>query len=87
MCGYSGTLGVYYLSDGDSELHCYHCGADYCAYDGLEKSGRYRAQLTLYYPEPTVKENLTVPKLEPKSKLEVANETFQTYRHNIKLIT
>lgn len=73
LCGHYDCLGLYYMNDGDVEIHCYHCGADYCAYDGWDKSGSYRAQLTIYTPEPPKTTPKKVVKVE-KSKLEVYSE-------------
>lgn len=79
MCGYSGTLGVYYLSDGDSELHCYHCGSDFCAYDGWEKSGRFRAQLTVYTPKEPEHTKIIKKIVTQQDKLDVAKQVVNTH--------
>lgn len=78
LCGSYGSLGVYYLSDGDSEIHCYNCGADYCAYDGWEKSGSYMARLIVYTPQKQEDKPKTVKK--PKSRLTIAKEIYSAHQ-------
>ena len=90
LCGHYDCLGLYYMNDGDVEIHCYHCGADYCAYDGWDKSGSYRAKLSVYVEpkeEPNVQTNKTEKVVVEKSKLEVMNDTFQYNRHVTKLVS
>lgn len=81
LCGCSGYLGVFPMYDGvDTEISCLNCGADYCSFDGWDKSGRYRARLTVYVPEPepVVAENATS---EP-APLEGWDLAHHVYRSN-----
>jgi hypothetical protein len=79
LCHHSGYLGVFPVEGGDTEISCLNCGADYCSYDGWDKSGSFRAQLTVYVeptPEPTVAENATVQP-EPLTPLQIAQNCLK----------
>ena len=73
LCGSEGGLGIYYMPCGDSEIHCYACGADYCAFDGWDKSGQFRAQLIVYV-EPKKEPKKVIKKVPHKTKIQQYSE-------------
>jgi len=76
LCGSYDSL--YYGTKTVNEYTCSVCDADYCAYDGWDKSGQYRAQLTIYTPEPPKK---VEKKVAPKkvTKLDIYKELVKQY--------